>query len=116
VSASLTFYYSETPAGATFEDPASFAQGTPIATMTLRLHGILNVQEPNIGVLMTTADATQDSATPFTLNGQPFQFGHEGLLSRITLFGQGFRSSPEPSLAANYRFAADAVVTGDQAQ
>jgi hypothetical protein len=50
VSASLTFYYNETPTGATFEDAASFAQGTPIATMTLRLHSILNLQAPDIGV------------------------------------------------------------------
>jgi hypothetical protein len=114
VNASLTFYYSEVPAGATFDDPATFAQGTPIATMRLRLYSILNVQEPNVGVLMASADATQDSATAFTINGQTYQFGHVGLLERFTLFGQGFRSAPEPSLVAMYRFAASAVVTGEQ--
>jgi subtilisin family serine protease len=111
VTATLTFYWNDVPAEFTFDDPASFEQGTPVATLTLRLHSLLNVQEPNVGVLSTVADASQDSAEVFMINGQSYQLGHPGLTERFTLFGQGFRSSTEP-LAAQYRFAGNAVLTG----
>lgn len=111
VDATLTFYWNETPSGISWTDPNSFGTGVPIASFTARLQSILNVQEPNVGVLMVFTDATQDSATPFTVNAQSYQLGHVGLVQRFTLFGQGYRSSEEP-LAANYRFGGNTVVVG----
>lgn len=112
VNASLEFYYNETPLGASFDTPESFAGGTQIAALSARLYSVLNVQEPNVGVLMVTSDSTQDVAEPFTIGEQSYTLGHVGLLHRFTLFGQGFRSSTEP-LAAQYFFGGYAVVVGD---
>lgn len=105
----LTIYQSETTVGASFDDPASFAQGTPIATFELNLQTILNVQEPNVGVLYAPADAVQTSATSFTLDGATYTLGQNDAAYRMTLFGQGFRASEEP-LAAHYNFGAHAVL------
>jgi len=109
VDATLTFYWNEIPSGISWADPNSFGTGVPIASFTARLQSILNVQEPNVGVLMVFTDATQDSAAPFIVNGQSFQLGHVGVVERFTLFGQGYRSSENP-LAANYRFGGNSVV------
>lgn len=105
----LTLYYSETPVAASFEDPASFSRGTPIATFDLNLQTILNVQEPNVGVLYAPVDATQTSATAFTIDGATYTLGQSGLLYHMVLFGQGFRASEEP-LAASYHFGGNAVL------
>lgn len=112
VDSSLEFYYSETPVGASFDDPDSFAAGTNIANLSARLYSVLNVQEPDIGVLMVVSDATQDTAVSFTLEDQEYTLGHEGLLHRFTLFGQGFRASTDP-LAAQYFFGGYGVLVGD---
>lgn len=106
---SLTLYYNETPVGATFDDPATFAQGTPIATFDLSFQTILNVQEPNVGVLYASIDATQISAPSFSLGGATYTLGQTDLLYHMTLFGQGFRSSVEP-LAATYNIGGNAVL------
>jgi hypothetical protein len=111
VDATLTFYWNESPAGISWDDPNSFASGVAIATISTRLHSILNVQEPDVGVLMVTSDATWNSATGFFVNGQGYQLGHVGLVEHFTFFGQGYRSSTEP-LAAQYRFAGNSVGVG----
>lgn len=107
-SASFSIYYNETPAAASFDNPDSFAAGTLVATFEGRLYSMLNVQEPNIGVLLVHSDTTQAAATPFMLSGASYQIGHTGVVSRFTIFGQGFRSSTEP-LAASYHMAGDIV-------
>lgn len=114
-SASFNIYYNETPVGASFDNPDSFGSGTLVATFEGRLYSMLNVQEPNIGVLLVHSDTTQTAATPFTLGGTSYQIGHNGLSSRFTIFGQGFRSSTEP-LAASYHMAGDVVHLGDMVE
>jgi hypothetical protein len=114
VEASLQFYFNETPVGASFDTPASFISGDPIAEVTERLYSVLNVQEPNIGVLMVQGDSTQDTATPFTLLGESYSLGHENLQQHFTLFGQGFRSSTDP-LTAQFFFAGSGTTVGDAA-
>jgi hypothetical protein len=104
VEASLQIYYNETPIGATFDTPDSFVGGDPIASLSERLFSVLNVQEPNIGVLMIQGDSTQDTATPFSLGGDTYTLGYEGLTQHFTSFGQGFRSSTDP-LTAKFNFA-----------
>jgi hypothetical protein len=110
LTAEVTFYWNDVAPAASYDTPETFATGIPVATLTMRLHSILNVQEPNIGVFMTFGDAIQDSAESFMVDGASYQLGHSGLSERFTFFGQGFRSSTEP-LLAQYLFTANAVVT-----
>jgi hypothetical protein len=106
----LTIYANETPA-ASFEDPASFAAGSPIASYTVRLQNILNVQAPDVGIANSTGESVQSDSTPFTLNGQEMQFGHNGMIVRLNAFGQGFRQSVEP-LSVRLITAGNAIVVG----
>jgi hypothetical protein len=110
-TATFDVYYNETPAEPNFEDSESFATGTLVATFEGRLYSMLNVQEPNVGVLLVHADTIQTAANPFDIDGQTYQIGHVDLASRFTLFGQGFRSSTEP-LGAHYHIAGDVVNFG----
>ena len=112
VEATLQFYFNETPVGASFDSPVSFMSGDAIASLTERLYSVLNVQEPNIGVLMVEGDTTQDTVAPFTLQGETYTLGHEGLMQHFTLFGQGFRSSTDP-LTAQFFFAGRGTSLGN---
>ena len=111
-TATFNIYYNETPGAATFDNPDSFAAGTLVATFEGRLYSLLNVQEPNIGVLLVHSDTTQMTAAPFTLGEQSYQIGHTGQLARFTIFGQGFRESTDP-LSAHYHIGGDIVPLGD---
>lgn len=113
-SANFDIYYNETPSNASFDDPESFATGTLVASFDGRLYSMLNVQEPNIGVLLVHSDTTQTFAEPFALNDQMYQIGHMDQLARFTIFGQGFRASTDP-LAASYHIAGDVVSSGTAA-
>jgi subtilisin family serine protease len=115
LTAQVTFYWNDTPAAASYDNPESFGSGIPIATLTMRLHSVLNVQEPNVGVFMSFGDAVQDGAEIFTIDGASYRLGHSGLTERFTFFGQGFRSSTEP-LLAQYLLAANAVITSETLQ
>lgn len=112
VDSTLEFYYNETPLGASFDDPNSFKSDTRISLLAARLYSVLNVQEPDVGVLMVVSDSTQEEAESFLLGDQTYTLGHVGLVHRFTLFGQGFRSSADP-LGAEYFFAGYAVLVGD---
>lgn len=112
-TATFNIYYNETPTNINFDNPDSFATGTLVASFDGRLYSMLNVQEPNIGVLLVHSDTTQVVAEPFTLIGQSYQIGHNNQIARFTLFGQGFRSSTDP-LAATYNIAGDVLNLGDQ--
>jgi hypothetical protein len=112
VDSTLDFYYNETPIGANFDEPATFATGTLVTTMSARLYSVLNVQEPDIGVLMVSSDASQETVEPFSIGDETYTLGHIGLLYHFTLFGQGFRSSTDP-LAAQYFFGGYAVFIGE---
>lgn len=105
----LTIYYNETPA-TSFEDAASFAAGTPIATYTVRLQNILNVQSPDVGIANSNGESVQTDSTAFTINGQEVRFGRVGMMSRMNAFGQGFRQSVEP-LAVRLITAGNSIVT-----
>jgi hypothetical protein len=105
----LTIYYNETPA-ASFDDPASFAAGTPVATYTLRLQNILNVQSPDVGIANSGGDSVQTFSEAFTLNEYTLQFGRVGMVSRLSAFGQGFRQSEEP-LAVRLLTAGNSIVS-----
>jgi hypothetical protein len=87
----VTFYYQATPS-ATFDDPQSFAAGTPIATGVIRYQNILSVQAPNQGISNGIGEFVQQTASPFTLGSTEYQFGQPGLVERMTTFGQATRT------------------------
>jgi hypothetical protein len=86
-------YLKETP-GAAFNNPASFASGTPIFTATVHYQDILNVQAPNQGIANGFGEVTQTGIAPFTLGTQTYHLGREGLMLRATTIGEGTRTDP----------------------
>jgi len=93
-STALTDFYFHAVPGATFSDPASFKAGTLIAATSGRYQDVLNVQGPNLGIASTSADLAQQSAVPFTYNGQPYTFGQPGLAEHLWFTGEGTRTDP----------------------
>lgn len=89
----ITFYYDENQ-GADFNDPASFARGTAIASATTRFHNVLVVTAPDTGIANGEAELLQTSVTPFVVNGQSQQLGRLGLQHRFTYNGFGTRLEP----------------------
>jgi hypothetical protein len=88
---STTIYYSQTPKG-DFSDPTTFAAGTAIAVSSERFQNIINVQAPDTAIDTTISQFTETSATPFTLNGTDYQFGHVNLVIRLSYTGEGKRT------------------------
>jgi hypothetical protein len=108
----ITIYFTETPPARTFDDPASFAAGTPIATTTVRYQDILLVQAPNRGLAIGTAELSQQSSTPFILGGESYNFGRPGLPYRFYSIGNATRTDAE--LPRSFVLAAGHATTGGQ--
>ena len=106
----ITFYYHLTPT-ASFDDPLSFAAGTPIATASLRFQDILNVQSPNRGVAEGHGEFATQTAEPFTFGNETLRFGQVGLVHRVSTFGEGLRTNPVIP-RSSVLLAGDAVNTG----
>lgn len=110
---SMTFYYTETPPDRSFDNAASFANGTPIATTSLHYHDILLVQSPNKGIASGINEVTQLSASTFNLNGQNYQFGQPGQFYRLTSIGNGTRTNANPPVSF-VLLAGNATTTSSQ--
>lgn len=91
----LTIYFNPAP-GADFTIPASFANGQPIATFSVRFQNILNVQSPDSGESIAVADLTQRQAHSFTLDGRNLRLGQHALRARLFATGQGTRTQVDP--------------------
>jgi hypothetical protein len=87
-------YYYQPEAGASFNNPQSFAQGTMIGSHGARIQNILNVVAPNQGLTTGFIELTQNNAVPFTIGGQQYQLGRGGLLQRLSYLGTGIRLEP----------------------
>jgi hypothetical protein len=109
----ITFYFNESPPDRSFDNSASFASGTPIATASIRYQDILLVQAPNKGLASGVSEATQLDATAFTLDGQSYQFGYPDLLYRYSTIGNGTRVDPGPPISY-VLLAGNAVTAGEQ--
>lgn len=107
----ITFYFTQSPPNRDFNDPASFASGTPIATASLRYQDILLVQSSNKGLATGVGEVAQLSATPFSLGGQSYQFGQSNLFYRFSTVGNGTRTDPGPPISF-VLLAGNAVTTG----
>ena len=92
-------------------DATAFAQGVQIANYTVRVHDILNVQAPNVGIATASESLVQHLSKAFTLQGKRYRLGRVGLRQRLTATGEGKRSSLSP-LVSDIVIAGDVVVTG----
>jgi hypothetical protein len=91
---STTFYFSETPAGANFDDLSTFSKGTPIATIEGDYQDVNDVRDPHMGVIIGQADLVQGSVHAFTLNGRTYQFGAVGQAERLLFTGSALQTPP----------------------
>jgi len=89
----ITFYYQSSPS-ATFGDPESFANGTPIATAAINFQDILSVQEPNRGISTGNGQFSMLTSEPFTFGAETLRFGHPGIVYQISTFGDALRTDP----------------------
>ena len=84
----LRIYLQENDAaGATWDDPRSFAGGEPVAEYSLRLLDTLQRQAPDVGVLVGDGQLNQETAAEFSLDGQPYRFGAVGIAQRLRYVG-----------------------------
>jgi hypothetical protein len=109
----MTFYFDNSPSPRNFNDPDSFASGTPIATASMRYQDILLVQAPDKGLAQGVAEVTQLTATPFTLGGTSYTLGQPNLLYRFSSLGNGTRTDPNPNFPRSFvLMAGHAETTG----
>ncbi len=73
--------------GASWDDPASFAAGDPIATFAITLHDSLQRQAPGVGVIVGDETLAQTEAPEFTLDGTSYRLGQVGIGQRLRFVG-----------------------------
>jgi hypothetical protein len=94
--------------GATFDEPESFGAGTVVASAALTVQNVVNVQQPQIGIVAGFADLLLEGSEPFALGESEYLFGGSGMAARMSLVGQGTLLDPELP-EATMRFVGDAV-------
>jgi hypothetical protein len=109
----ITFYFTESPPDRSFDDSASFASGTPIATASMRYQDILLVRGFNEGIATGVSELIQLNAPAFTLNSQSYQFGQSNLLYRLSTIGNGTRTNVDPPISS-VLLAGNAVTSGQE--
>lgn len=105
----LTIYFNQAP-WADFTNPASFTNGQPIATFSVRFQNILNVQSPDLGESTAVADLTQLQARSFTLDGRNHRLGQPALVARLFATGRGTRTQVDPP-KSSFLLAGNITVT-----
>lgn len=93
IAGTLTVYQRSTP-GADFNDPSSFAVGTPVATFAVTIQDVLTVFAPGKGLPTITGDMRQTSAGRLagSLAGQ--RFGTRNQRLRMLATGLGTLVDP----------------------
>jgi len=92
IEGTLTIYQRSAP-GASFADPASFREGTPVAQFDITLQDIVTVFTAGRGLPTLNGDMRQTAADQ--LNGGPGRmFGHPGLRARLFATGIGTLVDP----------------------
>lgn len=81
-------------AGATFDDPASFGNGTIIATARSAFQNVIANLPPGAGASTGSGTMEIESNDPFELDGEPFTIGEPGLRYRMTFTGQVESENP----------------------
>jgi hypothetical protein len=97
--------------GATFADPAAFSAGTPVASTTVSVQDIVNVQAPQQGIVNGNGTMTIDSTAPFTLGETSVTIAAPGSQYRLWFTGQGTLQDPA-TLDAFLLIAGNGIVSG----
>lgn len=79
--------YLDGDAGASWDDPDSFAAGQVIAEFTVDLRDSVQRQAPGVGVAVGDERLTQDGAGGFAINGETYRFGDVGIEQRLHVVG-----------------------------
>jgi hypothetical protein len=87
-------------AGASWDDPGSFATGEPVAEYAIRLVDTLQRQAPGVGVLVGDGQLTQETATEFSLDGERYRFGAVGIAQRLRYLGSPLGDTASPGALA----------------
>jgi hypothetical protein len=82
-------------AGASFDDPDSFAAGTIVASASGQVQDIINVQAPQQGIATGYGDISLDTTDPFEIDGQSHVIARTGARFRLSFTGQGALLDPE---------------------
>ena len=82
----VTIFYDE-DAGAAWDDPGSFADGEPVAELSLTLRDTLQRQAPTIGVVVGDGRYRQEAAGEFIIGGETYRFGQSGIEGRLRTLG-----------------------------
>ena len=87
-------------AGASWDDPGSFAAGEPVAEYSIRLLDTLQRQAPGVGVLVGDGQLTQETAAEFSLDGERYRFGAVGIAQRLRYVGSPLDGEASPGTLA----------------
>ena len=87
-------------AGASWDDPASFADGQMVAELTLRLRDTLHRQAPGVGIVVGDGRLAQETAGEFDVDGEEYRFGNPGIEQRLHYVGALLAGAAEPPALA----------------
>jgi hypothetical protein len=90
--------YLDDAAGASWDDPGSFADGEPVAELSIRLLDTLQRQAPGVGVLVGDGQLTQETAAELSLDGERYRFGVVGIAQRLRYVGSPLAGDAEPGI------------------
>jgi hypothetical protein len=93
IEGTLTIYQRAAP-GASFDDPASFTDGTPVATFAITLQDIVTVFATGKGLPTLSGDMRQTQSGKLNGPGGGRNFGHVGAQSRLFATGIGTLLNP----------------------
>ncbi len=93
IEGTLVIYQRDAP-GASFANPASFAEGTPVARFAITLQDIVTVFAPGRGLPTLTGDLRQTLAGKLDGPGGGRNFGHVSARSRLFATGIGTLIDP----------------------
>ena len=93
IEGTLTIYQRAAP-GASFAVPASFAEGTPVATFAITLQDIVTVFAPGKGLPTLTGDMRQTQSDKLNGPGGGRNVGHVGAQARLFATGIGTLLDP----------------------
>ena len=92
--------YRNDAAGASWDDPDSFATGEPVAEYAVRLADTLQRQAPGVGVLVGEGQLTQETAAELSLDGERYRFGAVGITQRLRYVGSPLGGETAPGALA----------------
>jgi hypothetical protein len=98
-SGTLTFYFTETPSGRTFDNAASFGGGSAIARYSLQFQDVVAALvgvDPNRGVVDSHGQLCQQSVNAFRLAGETHRLGHPGAQRSVFTHGWTVRTNANP--------------------